>query len=305
VSEGGASTKEDGGKALRMSIFNADNPELRTYGAAMDRGQPFIRLRLDVHEPIELGDFVTAFTAMAAEYDRYVRDRRPEDSPEATLYVKQVRSGSIEADLIPWLFSGLLSAAEHANTLGEFVERYGGRIGEYLKPGGRAVGATQSELKDFSSQVAAIANTAGSSLEVAALEIENGAEKVRAVFKFNTAQAREIQERVGEHRHELEHASGVEHTRALMVFTRSDVGKPAVGKSTGERVRIEAISTRSLPLIYASELAERQIKHEITEAEDNVYKKGFVVDVNVEMRNGKPAAYRVTNVHQVIELDDD
>ena len=64
-------------------------------------------------------------------------------------------------------------------------------------------------------------------------------------------------------------------------------------------------SLRSLPLIYASELAEQQIKHEIAEAEENVFKKGFVVDVNVEMRAAKPIAYKVTHLHQVFDLPDD
>jgi len=58
-------------------------------------------------------------------------------------------------------------------------------------------------------------------------------------------------------------------------------------------------------LIYASDLAEQRITHEITEADDNVYKKGLVVDVNVEMRAGKPVAYRVTNFHDIIDLPDD
>jgi len=57
-------------------------------------------------------------------------------------------------------------------------------------------------------------------------------------------------------------------------------------------------------LIYASELAERQIKREITEADDNVFRKGFVVDVNVEFRGEMPIAYSVTNLHQVIDLPD-
>jgi hypothetical protein len=91
----------------------------------------------------------------------------------------------------------------------------------------------------------------------------------------------------------------------MMVFTRSDVTSVPVGKSTGERVRIEAVSDRRLPLIYASDLAEQQIKAEITDAFDNVYRKGFIVDVNVESRQGRPIAYRVTNLHQVIDLPDD
>jgi hypothetical protein len=78
-----------------------------------------------------------------------------------------------------------------------------------------------------------------------------------------------------------------------------------MGKRTGERVKIEELSSRDLPLIYASDLAEQRIKHEVREADDNVYKKGFVVDVNVQLVSGKPAAYRITNVHQVIDLPSD
>jgi hypothetical protein len=60
-----------------------------------------------------------------------------------------------------------------------------------------------------------------------------------------------------------------------------------------------------LPLVYASDLAEQRIKHEIAEAENNVFKKGFIVDVNVQTKGGRPVAYRVTNLHQVIDLPDD
>ncbi len=90
-----------------------------------------------------------------------------------------------------------------------------------------------------------------------------------------------------------------------MIFTRSDIGTAQVGKPSGERVKIEEISAKPLALIYASDLAEQRIKHEIREADDNVYEKGFVVDVNVRSSNGKPAAYAVTHVHQVIDLPDD
>lgn len=274
----------------------------------MERGQPYIRVRLDVDQPIELSEFVGAFTAVAAEYDRFVRGAAPDRNPDATLFVKEVRAGSIEADLVPWLIAGgggLLAAMTAANTVHEFVERYGARLAAYVKPGGRVASISKSELRDFSEQVAAIASTPGSALEIAAIQVDDGQTTVKAAFRFDTTQAREIQQRVEEHRQEIEHKSGVDHERMLMVFTRSDVRTPPVGKSTGELVKIERLSERNLPLIYASELAESAIKHEIREAEDNVFKKGFVVDVNVEMRRGKPAAYKVTNLHQVIDLPED
>lgn len=284
-----------------------DNPALRQYAAPMERGQPFIRLTLDVDQPIELSEFVGAFTAVGAEYDRYIRSIAPGLISEAALFVREVRQGSTIAELVPLgvAVASAIGVLSGANTVHEFVERYGKRLGSYLKPGGRAKDVSKSELKDFSEQVAAIANNPGSTLEVAALEIENGETRVRAAFKFDTRDAREIQQRVAEHKRELDHNERADRERVLMVFTRSDIGTTPLGKRSGEQVRIEAISNKSRPLIYASEMAEQQIKFEINEADDNVYKKGFVVDVNIESRNGKPVAYSVTNLHQIIDLDED
>ncbi|WP_125469945.1 hypothetical protein [Caulobacter vibrioides] len=290
--------------------MSSDNSKLRSYGAAMEHGQPFIRLRLDVKEPIELTDFVSTFTSVAAEYERFIKTERPDRPGEATLFVKEVRAGSIIADLVPFLATAggaetIVKVLDGANTVAEFVEHYGGRLSAFLKPGGRVEGAGKGELKDFYDQVAAVAATPQSSLEIAAFEIENGAYKAKAAFKFDTSQAREIRERVEEQKVLVDHKSGANHPRVLMVFTRSDVRSQAIGKRSGELVKIEALSPKSLPLIYASELAEQQIKHEITEAEDNVFKKGFVVDVSAEVRGGKMIAYRVTELHQVIDLDDE
>jgi hypothetical protein len=284
--------------------MTSDNIRGRTYAQAMERGLPFIRLKLNTHDPIEMGEFVSAFTSIAAEYDRFAKLNlnQPDD---AAVYVQDVRDGCIEAQIIVWA-AGVVAFAAAANTLAEFVERYGGRLSHYLKPGGRIEDATKSELKHFSEQVAAIASAPNGTLEVAAIEIDNGQEKVRAAFKFNTSEAREIERQVDDHRRELDRSGGTSYERALMVFTRSDVRTTALGKRSGELVRIASISERSLPLIYASNLAEQEIKHEIAEAEDNVYKKGFVVDVNVEENaTGRPLAYRVTNLHQVIDLPDD
>jgi len=288
----------------------SDNLDGRTYREAMERGQPYIRLKLDTSEPIEMGAFVGAFTSIAAEYDRTVRER--DDLPsDATLFVRDVRDGCIEADLIPWVMGalavggGAIGLAAAANTLHEFVERYGSRISKYLTPGGRAEDATKSELKHFSEQVAAIANTHGAKLEIAAIEVIDGEKQTRAAFKFDTSQAREIEKQVAEHQRELDRSTNADHERVIMTFTRSDIRMSASGKRSGELVRISAISERSLPLVYASKIAEQEIKHEISEAEDNVYKKGFVVDVNVELRGDKPLAYRITNLHQVIDLPDE
>lgn len=285
--------------------MTGDNHELRTYAAHMERGNPFIRLRLEVDQPVELGEFVGAFTAMAAEFDRYAKENAPGVDPGATLFVKEVRAGSIEADLIPWVIGGgLITAAASAVTVFDFVEKYGGKLKQYLKPGGRVPEATKADLKHFHDQVAAIAKEPGSNIEVAAIEIVEGKRIVRSAFRFNSGQAAEITNRIEEHQAEITHRETSDHPRVSMVFTRTDTGKAATGKRSGEKVRIEAISPKPRPLIYASDLAEQRIKHEIRDGEDNVYKKVFIVDVNVETLKEKPFAYRVTHVHQVIDAEE-
>ena len=60
----------------------------------MERGQPYIEMRLNVPGAIELGDFVSAFTSLASAYDHFVEREDPKAAKAATLYVQEVRQGS-------------------------------------------------------------------------------------------------------------------------------------------------------------------------------------------------------------------
>ncbi len=154
-------------------------------------------------------------------------------------------------------------------------------------------------------QVAAIAKDPNGKSKIEAVVYEDGKKKIRAVLKFDTKEAAHAVEKIEAHKKRLETTANADHQRVLMIFTQTNVKTPQVGKRTGEWVRIESISPKEFPVIYASDLAEQRIKHEITEDDTNVYKKGFQVDVNVETRGGKPVAYRVTNIHDVIDLPDE
>src|SRR3546814_6654868 len=87
-----------------------------------------------------------------------------------------------------------------------------------------------------------------------------------------------------------------------MTFERSRKSDSDINKPTGELVVIEAADSKPKALIYASEMVEQRVKTEIREADDNIYKKGFIVDANVQSRQGRIVGYAVTAVHQVIDL---
>ena len=265
-----------------------------------------IVLNIQTKNPIELNDFVSAFTSIASQYEKFVRANYPELSGHAEIFVREVRAGSIEADLIPWALQGLsavVNVIEQIQIVDKFVRTYGGRLSTYIG-GSKEPGATRSDLKDFMGAVSAIANDPNGRATLQAVAFEDGKKKIKAAITFNTLEARQAQVHIEDQRLMLEASASADYQRVLMVFKQSNVKDAVMGKRTGERVVIEEISPRELPLIYASDLAEQRIKHEVREADDNVYKKGFVVDVIVELVGGKPAAYKVTNIHQVIDLPD-
>ncbi len=286
-------------------VISVESTSPSGYLAAMSGYPAHIILKLDTQQPIELGDFVGAFTSLAGEFDRYMKQEHPDLAAEAQVYVRQVQAGCIEADLVPWLTlaAPFIGDMDKVLIVEDFVRRWGGRLGSFIAGKKEEQPATKSELRDWSEAVAAIAKDPDASSTLSAATFEDGERQIRAAFQFNTAEARQAQKEIEARKDDLTRKQGGNYERVLMFFTRSDVNDASIGKPSGERVVIEEISVKPLALMYASELAEARIKHEIRESK--IYKKGFVVDVAVQVRDGRNVAYAVKNVHQVIDIADD
>lgn len=202
------------------------------------------------------------------------------------------------------LLAPFLAQADQIMILEDFVRRWGGRLTDFIENKKDIGEITKTGLKDWSNAVVAIARDPAASHNLELATFEDGKREIRVGFRFTTDQAKNARTSIENRRIALEKTSNSDFKRVLMVFSRSDVNSATLGKRTGELVIVEDISPKPLPLFYGSDLAEKQIKHEIREANDNIFKKGFSVDVNVKMKNEKPIAYFVTNVNQVIELPD-
>jgi len=276
-----------------------------TYNSLMIESPVHLTYTLDAKEPVELGNFVAQFVAIGNEFERFVKEHHKDLAADATFFVKDVRKGSTIVDMIPGMAvaAPFIANADQILIVEDFVRRWGGRLTALINDKREGAPNTKSELKDFSKAVVAVARDPDATSRLEAATFEDGKRKIRASFVFNTHDARAA-EKVIEHRqHELEKPSQDQYERVLMVFTRSDVHAVAVGRPSGEKVLIEEISDKPLSLTYGSDLAEQKLKHEIREADDNVYKKGFIVDVQTKMSRGKAVAYAVTHVHDVIDID--
>ena len=126
----------------------------------MAQVEPFLILRLDTKEPIELGAFVGAFTSLANEFERYIKRSYPDVSvEEAELFVRKVRRGSVIVELLPWVAvaAPFISDMEKALVVDKFVRIWAARFQALFTKKNKETPNTRSELKDWSDAVAAIA----------------------------------------------------------------------------------------------------------------------------------------------------
>jgi len=252
--------------------------------------------------PIELVDRTDSLRALAREHEARLRQDQPGlDVEETRLLVTDVRKGSIIFELVPVL-APIVSTIEMINTVLAFVEYMRGAFERLRNPGARLPDATTTQLKNLGDTVRGIAKDADGSLTIAARhssgetvqEIVVNRRDAAVVRKNAEAQRREIEERVGE-----------THIKVLMRLHQSSISDVKLGRRTSEKRIVERVSADPKPLIYVSEHAGRRIKAEILDPEGNPYAKAFVVDVDVEKVRGRPQAYRILDLHDVIELGED
>jgi hypothetical protein len=85
------------------------------------------RLTIEIlnDQPVLLEDFTRSFGAVADEYSDYVQKHGAAPPPDAQLYVREIRAGSIIVDLVarhgPALAMTVLPFVEHANTVIQFA----------------------------------------------------------------------------------------------------------------------------------------------------------------------------------------
>lgn len=284
-----------------------------SYSEAMGEEGAHLRLKLDTDEPMALGDFVGEFVGIGNQFEKFIAREHPALKAESEVFVKEVRAGCIEADLVTWIVSGgigfpTMKAAidyiDKGQILAKFVNDLGGRISPYFSRGGRDPTASKGDLSDFLKAVKGISRDPKGSGKLEAAGFEDGKRQVRAFFKFSSQEARTAETEITEHRRELEKKTDENQERVLLRFVRPSVeaGKP--GKKGGERGIIESIHKRALPVLYASGMAEEKMLHEKMQLAGNVFRALFDVNVNVELgATGRPIAYRITAIHTVLEDD--
>lgn len=273
------------------------------YADLMVAGTPFIELRICLEKPPELFQLINAFVSVGNQFDEYIRSAHPALEGHARLFVKEIRQGSTIVELIPVL-APLIANMDAVLIVDNFVTRYGGMLKSFIG-GTPAPAIPKSDVKDFLGAVEVVANDSNGRSIISSATYHETKTTKRIEIEFTTPEAKQAQSLLERMTIDIDTPVYEEKENVLMVFWQSNVADPAAGKKTGERVVIEVIHRKPLAIKYETDEVRQRIKYETREDEGNIFKKGFFVDCKVERLRGRPVAYRITAVHDVIDLPED
>lgn len=253
--------------------------------------EPKLTLKIDHRSPVSVMDLSACFAGLADEHIRFVETREGISAGQGVqLYVRQVRSGSIEADLAA-LTPLALPFMEHAVTILDFAC--------YLKNALHMVlGKKHEEVQLLKPNYENIIKI----LEPVAKD-QNGAIHINSTFanhapvniQINYLEANAAQNAARRAIDNLKTPSTDGKEKVLLYWYQARNDKRS---QKGDRAIIESIYPGPVKTIFISE----GIKGKMLLGSNNPFKRAFVVDVAVETINGKPALYRITDVHDSTPL---
>lgn len=272
------------------------------YSRLMNEDGEAIVFTLDLKQPVEINDFISAFAGLGAQFEKYLKSEHPDLQGDVKIYVKEVRKGSIEAELIPLAYNTIVTALDHFQIVGKFLRGVSARLNTLSQKGGRLPDTSKTELTAITDTIAAVANDPDGKATIRAVRYKKTKATTEFALEFDTTSARVATAEIEAQYREISKVTDFDHEGKLLTFFQSNRKD---SEKTGEKGIIEEICQRPLAVVYASELARERIKSEMLSGDRNIYKLGFFVDVNVSTRAGKPVAYRIKAVREVIELPED
>jgi hypothetical protein len=249
-----------------------------------------LRFEIKNSKPVDLLDLTTALSAFGEAYQDYTI-RYGLSIERVGLFIKDIRTGSIIADLISiadqssFILDHIHVAAgfvSHVNDVLQFLL--------FLQDPPKNGLPTKREAAQAMSIMEPIAKDGGAQLF---LQVMGDLHTHHHVY--NSREANAIQNSARRLLGPQIPAAQVRHDELLTLF---QVRGDAAAK-VGDKGIIESISLSPVKLTFSSE----EVKGQIVEQSENPFRKIFIVDVEVKSAVGKPRLYRILSVKGVLDRD--
>ena len=244
-------------------------------------------IELNNTKPIELIDFAISLNAIGAEYNQFALANGVIDDT-SKLVVREVRKGSTILDLIPFMpyvpdivgnYDLVIGYAKHIQDVVNWI------LEKAVKP----KYVSNKTLNNISNFVNPVAKDNGSQINIGtanikSINIEN------MVLEKDSDGANVIQNKI---RHMIE--SSVKKNKEEKVLLKWAQVKNA---KKGDFGIIESLS--DFPV--RTYMNTNQLKVDMVFGVDYPFNKGFVVDVEIETVDGNPKLYKISKLHEIIDI---
>ncbi len=244
--------------------------------------------------PVELGSLSASLTALADQHARFAeREGFSINGEGVRLYVKEIRSGSIIVELVAaaQTYGPLIGTA---NTIASFAKNLKGLLDfGTSKTAAPPERTTARDARDMASFLEPVAHNAQSILNI---DITNSpGATVSPIIVVSSLEANASQNRLLNFA--AQQTAPVSSRRSGVILYFSHATDDADG-TTGDKGRIDALSKRSVKTRFLSPDLKASV---LTEA---LFRKAYLVDVDVQEIEGKPFLYTVLEVHESFDRED-
>lgn len=258
-----------------------------------------ILVHIEHSKPIEINEFTRSLSAIGSLFSSYVKkEGGSKEMAQAKLYVEKIEEGCIDIILVETITASLIPFAENVNTILDFSSYLKKIIEYFTKSTGPKPELDLQEAKDLKDVFAITSGDSKGTTSIGAMVKDNkGNVFNNCTFNFNESNSAQNQIEKAIESYKQTSPAGDVYSRQLMTIyqMRSDMRTDC-----GNKAVIDAISRRKLGVVFETDGLKEQILH----SDENPTKKAFLVDVIVQTSGGKPAAYKVMALHDVVDLEE-
>jgi hypothetical protein len=250
-------------------------------------------IKIENTRPVELTDLTTSLSSLAAQFRRFAEMNGYDiERDELRLFVKEIRSGSIEAELMA-LAANLPMLVHYTGAVIGFAKDLQSTYEFFLgKTGTEPPAKDAQDYRNMAGILQSVVHDSGAQFNIAAKDNA----QVFVNIGIGSTEANAIHNRISNRIARMaEPISGLKEGQLFYWYqARNDPRSQA-----GDRGIIEAISKRPVKVRFSSE----EVKSAMLKGE--VFHLVYVVDVDVQTVSGKPALYKILAVHDSFSKEDD
>lgn len=271
------------------------------------RGVPSLTITYDNASPVELADLTVSLQSVARRYARFAAQNHLDlEEDSAKLYVRRIAAGSIVVDLtnlamahkeivgtVGAVAAGSVLVATQTNALVTFAKNMRDGLNYLCGKSDKKTELPANELRDLARIVEPVAKDINGSFSIVA----NDGASIQVSVHYNSLEANTIQNRAEKEIEERREPGQKRFKQVLMYWHQAS---REAGSRT-DRAVIDAIYEKPLKVVFDDE--DQEIKNRMISGQSNPFTIGFLVDVELLTIRGRPVAYKVTHLYEVLADD--